>query len=185
MRPAQLVAGAALTAALAMVALPGIAGSRSPSSVHPVDPAAFQPLQVPANAIERPMAIGPLDPSFASAGRVDTSTEFVEPGAEPERVFERPTVRVPSVQAGTAQKPPRYKLTGVATFYGNGTTAMRLPRGTTIVVCGNGGCIERVVNDYGPTAGTDRIIDLYTPDFFEICGCPSWSGETKVTVSVY
>jgi len=131
------------------------------------------------------MAIGPLDPSFASAGQVDGSTEFVEPGVEPKRVVERPTVRVPAPEGGTAQKPPRYNLSGVATFYGNGTTAMRLPRGTTIVVCGRGGCIERTVTDYGPTAGTDRIIDLYTPDFFDICGCPSWAGETKVTVSVY
>jgi hypothetical protein len=184
-RPAQLVAGAALTAALAMVALPGIAGSRSPSSVNPVDPAAFQPLQVTANAVERPIPIGPLDPSFASAGRVDASSEFVEPGAEPQRVVGRPAVRVPAARGGTAQKPPRYKVSGVATFYGAGTTAMRLPRGTTIVVCGDGGCIERVVTDYGPAAGTDRIIDLYTPDFFEVCGCPSWSGETNVTVSVY
>ena len=27
---------------------------------------------------------------------------------------------------------------------------MRLPRGTVVVICGDGGCIERVVNDYGP-----------------------------------
>jgi hypothetical protein len=26
---------------------------------------------------------------------------------------------------------------------------------------------------------------LYRPDFFKICGCPSWSGVTKVTVHVY
>ena len=32
---------------------------------------------------------------------------------------------------------------------------------------------------------TGRIVDLYTPDFFAICGCPSWSGTTQVTVSVY
>ena len=62
---------------------------------------------------------------------------------------------------------------------------MRLPRGTTVIICGGGGCIERVINDYGPTAGTNRIVDLYTPDFFDICGCPSWSGTTSVTVSVY
>ena len=48
------------------------------------------------------------------------------------------------------RKPPRYTLTGFATFYDNGTTAMRLPRGTLVVICGGGGCIERVVNDYGP-----------------------------------
>jgi hypothetical protein len=63
---------------------------------------------------------------------------------------------------------------------------MRLPRGTTIIVCGGGGCLERVVSDYGPVASyRNRIIDLYTPDFFDVCGCPSWSGTTWVTVSVY
>jgi hypothetical protein len=78
-------------------------------------------------------------------------------------------------------------MTGYATFYGNGTTAMRLPRGTTVIICGDGGCVERVIDDYGPSAnaGLGRIVDLYTPDFFAICGCPWYSGTTWVTVSVY
>ena len=54
-----------------------------------------------------------------------------------------------------------------------------------MIICGGGGCVERVIDDYGPTAGTNRIVDLYAPDFFDICGCPSWSGTTNVTVSVY
>ena len=41
------------------------------------------------------------------------------------------------------------------------------------------------INDYGPVAGTGRIIDLYKPDFFKICGCASWSGVTTVKVHVY
>ncbi len=75
-------------------------------------------------------------------------------------------------------------MTGGATFYDNGTTAMRLPRGTFVVICGKGGCIERVVNDYGPQKPS-RVVDLYRPDFFQICGCPSWAGTTTVTVYVY
>jgi hypothetical protein len=184
-RPTKLVAGAALTAALALVAMPGIAGSRSPSAPSVVDPAAFQPIQIPANAAARPLPIAPLDPAMNSAGRVEADTSFVTPGSEPERIVGRPRVGQPASAVGTAQKPPRYQMSGVATFYGNGTTAMRLPRGTTVIICGGGGCIERVINDYGPIAGTNRIVDLYTPDFFDICGCPSWSGTTKVTVSVY
>jgi hypothetical protein len=180
-----LVASAALTTALALVALPGLAGSRSPSEPSVVDPAAFQPISIPANAAARPLPIAPLDPSIASAGRVDDGTSFVTPGSEPERAVGRPTVRQPASSAGSAQRPPRYTLSGIATFYHHGTTAMRLPRGTTVIICGNGGCIERVITDYGPTAGTDRIVDLYAPDFFDICGCPSWSGTTRVTVSVY
>jgi hypothetical protein len=184
-RPARLVASAALTAALALVALPGLAGSRSPSSPSAIDPAAFQPISIPANAAARPLPIAPLDPAVDSAGRLDADTSFITPGGEPERVVGRPPVRQPASVAGTAQKPPKYTLTGVATFYHHGTTAMRLPRGTTVIICGGGGCIERTINDYGPIAGTDRIVDLYTPDFFDICGCPSWSGTTRVTVSVY
>ena len=185
MRPTRLVASAALTAALALVALPGLAGSRSPSAPSVIDPAAFQPISIPANAAARPLPVAPLDASLESAGRVDASTSFVTLGSEPERVVGRPTVRQPASAAGSAQKPPRYTLTGVATFYNHGTTAMRLPRGTTVIICGAGGCIERVISDYGPVAGTNRIVDLYTPDFFDVCGCPSWSGTTRVTVSVY
>jgi hypothetical protein len=82
--------------------------------------------------------------------------------------------------------PPRFSMRGEASFYDNGTTAMRdVPRGTTIVICGRGGCIERVVSDYGPAKRTGRIIDMDRPDFFRICGCASFSGTTMVTVRVY
>jgi hypothetical protein len=185
-RPTRLVAGAALTAALALVALPGIAGSAGPSPASVVDPSAFQSVQVSAIATAD-FVVEPLDDAYRSAGRLDATTLLTEPGSQPIRVVGRPRVAVPAPHSGSALKPPRYKLSGYATFYANGTTAMRLPRGTTVIVCGNGGCIERVINDYGPSpnAGLGRIVDLYTPDFFSICGCPSWSGTTLVTVSVY
>jgi hypothetical protein len=182
-----LVAGAALTAALALGALPGIAGSAGPSLATAVDPSAFQSVQVPALAVAD-LAVAPLDDALVSAGHVGESTMFTDPGSAPVRVVRvRPSVILPAPPSGSALKPPRYRLSGVATFYGNGTTAMRLPRGTTVIVCGGGGCLERVISDYGPSAnaGLGRIVDLYTPDFFAICGCPSWSGTTKVTVSVY
>jgi hypothetical protein len=182
-----MVAGAALTAALALVALPGIVGSAGPSPATALDSAAFQSVQVPAFvAAVRP--VEPLDDAYGSAARLDAATALIEPGNEPVRVVVgRPRVVLPASHSGSALKPPRYKLTGYATFYANGTTAMRLPRGTTVIVCGGGGCVERVINDYGPIydPSKNRIVDLYTPDFFAICGCPSWSGTTKVTVSVY
>jgi hypothetical protein len=185
-RHARWVAGAALTASLALVAAPGLAGSRTPNPPSAIDPSAFQPIRITANTAVRPLPIAPLDPALDSAGRIGEETTFVTPGSEPKRVVNgRPVVHQPASSAGSAQKPPRYKISGVATFYSNGTTAMRLPRGTTVIICGHGGCLERVVNDYGPTAGTRRIVDLYMPDFFAICGCPSWSGTTNVTVSVY
>jgi hypothetical protein len=95
-------------------------------------------------------------------------------------------VSLPNVPVSWSWKPPRYTLSGYASFYDYGTTAMRdVPRGTTIVICGAGGCIQRVVNDYGPAKSTGRIIDMYRPDFFAICGCGWWSGTTQVTVRVY
>ena len=181
-----MVAGAALTAALALGALPGIAGSAGPSPASAVDPATFQSVQVPAFATTE-ASVGGLDSTYAAAGRLDGPTAFTQAGRAPRvPAAKRPSVSLPAAAQGSALKPPRYKMTGYATFYGNGTTAMRLPRGTTIIVCGGGGCLERVVSDYGPVASyRDRVIDLYTPDFFAVCGCPSWSGTTWVTVSVY
>jgi hypothetical protein len=112
-------------------------------------------------------------------------SSFVEPGEAPET---GPTARkaaaLPEPASHAQRKPAKYTLTGQATFYDAGTTAMRLPRGTTVIICGDGGCIERTVNDWGPQK-PERIVDLYRADFFEICGCPSWSGVTEVTVLVY
>ncbi|HXI79699.1 MAG TPA: hypothetical protein VNM34_02655 [Verrucomicrobiae bacterium] len=187
MRPSQMVAGAALTAALALGALPGIVGSAGPTPATVLDPSAFQSVQVPAFAAAD-FPVGPLDRGRASAGRIDDATVLTEPGNAPVRVVAgRPRVSLPTPPSGSALKPPRYKISGYATFYDNGTTAMRIPRGTTVIICGAGGCIERVINDYGPaaSAGLGRIVDLYTPDFFSICGCPWFAGTTWVTVSVY
>ena len=175
-----------LIAALALAALPGLAGSRAPSSIEPLPVSAFQSLPVPANGTRAVPSIVPLDGAFLSAGAVSHMDIFIEPGEAP--AFAGPTHRrivdQPEPGAGSAQKPPKYTLNGAATFYDNGTTAMRLPRGTLVIICGDGGCIERTVTDYGPSR-TDRIVDLYRPDFFAICGCASWSGTTTVTVSVY
>ena len=96
----------------------------------------------------------------------------------------RPRVTQPVAAAGEGWKAASQVLHGEATYYDNGTTAMRLPRGTVVRICGAGGCIERVVNDYGPQKPS-RVVDLYRPDFFAICGCGSWSGVTEVTVYVY
>ncbi|HEX8026703.1 MAG TPA: hypothetical protein VF484_10910, partial [Candidatus Limnocylindrales bacterium] len=57
--------------------------------------------------------------------------------------------------------------------------------GSVVVICGDGGCIERVVNDYGPAASTGRVIDLYKPDFVQVCGCAASHGLTDVTIKVY
>ena len=175
----------ALTAALALVAVPALASSRTPSSYKPLEAAAFQAFTTGATDGGSSQTIDPLDAAYRSANTLTVDAQFIEQGAGAARAVVRPKTVQPDVTAGFSIKPPRYTVSGTATFYDNGTTAMRLPRGTTIRVCGPGGCLERVVNDYGPTAGTSRIIDLYRPDFFAVCGCPSWSGTVKVTVGIY
>jgi hypothetical protein len=184
-----------LTAALALVALPGLAGSRAPSPNEPVPAGAFQQLQLPANAAS--LAAGSvvgLDGAFVSDGTLGAETAIVEPQpVQDGPIATRPTSDQPSagassVRTGARSAPlpgkAKYTLTGGATFYDNGTTAMRLPRGTIVKICGKGGCIVRVVNDYGPQKKS-RVVDLYRPDFFAICGCPSYAGTTQVTVYVY
>jgi len=174
-----------LIAALALVALPGIAGSRVPNPIEPLPASAFQPLSVSANIARSTVSIGPLDRAHDAAGAISADASFIEPGAVPQTgPTARARINQPEAGAASVRKPARYTLTGIATFYDNGTTAMRLARGTVVIVCGNGGCVERVVNDYGPIKPS-RVVDLYRPDFFDVCGCAWWAGTTQVTVSVY
>jgi hypothetical protein len=185
MRPSSTVAGAVLTAALALGALPGLAGSHEPSPDRPIDAAAFRQVILATKTDRSMTTIAVLDAAQVSAGSLQTATPFAD-GAGSRPLFPtRGRVSLPRVSAASSLKPPRYTISGTASYYSNGTTAMRLPRGTTIVVCGAGGCLERVINDYGPAAYTGRVIDMYKPDFFAVCGCGSWSGLTQVTIRVY
>lgn len=186
MRPSRTVARAALTAALALGALPGLVGSREPAASGPVATALFEHVNLAAKSEQ---AFGPfvLDDSAQSAGALDATDGFAETGTDGgQDVGGRAAPDVRTADASWSWKPANYTLTGIASFYDFGTTAMRdVPRGTTIVICGAGGCIERVVNDYGPSKAGGRLIDMYRPDFFAICGCGWWSGTTTVTVRVY
>jgi len=187
MRPSRTVARAALTAALAIGALPGLVGSHEPAPTSSVDAALFEHVTL-ANPPER-QGTGPflLDDAALSAGALDAADAFRETrsGAAP-AAGGRPVPDAAGSASSWSWNEPRFSLTGIASFYDFGTTAMRdVPRGTTIVICGAGGCIERVVNDYGPSKAGGRLIDMYRPDFFQICGCGSWSGTTTVTVRIY
>ncbi len=185
MRPSRTVAIAALTAVLVLGSLPGLVGSREPSKDQPITPAAFREVILAANGGRSTPSIISPDSTYVSASRLDPSATFTEPRVGvSEAPAARLPVKLPTVRATWSWKTPQYKLTGYASFYDYGTTAMRLPRGTVIVICGAAGCIDRVVNDYGPVREI-RIVDMYRPDFFRICGCGWWSGTTPVTVSVY
>jgi hypothetical protein len=187
MRPSTTVARAALTAVLALGALPGLVGSHEPSRDQPIDAASFEQVYLATTRDRHGIGTLVLDPAGRSAGALDAFGPFAERGpgeAAPRDERAQPKLKVAA--ASWKWKPPRYSMAGYASFYDNGTTAMRdVPRGTVIVICGAGGCIERVVSDYGPSKSTGRIIDMYRPDFFRICGCGWWSGTTSVTVRIY
>jgi hypothetical protein len=179
---------AALIAALALVGLPGPAGSRTTTATRDQQSASFTSVIIPADAPAlgaRGLSGEPTGVPLDSLAAPVAADAYVEAGDAPAAPAARPRVEQPVAKSGEAWKKPRRVMTGFASFYDNGTTAMRLPRGTVIRICGDGGCIERTVTDYGPTVKSGRIIDMDRPDFFRICGCASWSGTTEVTVSLY
>jgi hypothetical protein len=181
MRRSLVVATAALMAAVALAGLPPPAGSHVPSVARGPQAATLTSVLVTATT-PAPAAQGSSDVATTREELLDAA--LVEPGRAQVAPKGRPSVVQPVTAVAPAWKPARYTVSGQATFYDNGTTAMRLPRGTTVRICGAGGCIVRTVTDYGPR-GSGRIVDLYRPDFFRICGCPSFSGVARVTVSVY
>jgi len=187
-RRKSVVASAVLIAAVAMAAAPGFVGSRAPGPIHPVDAAAFKPVQLAIPRASAPPPVARLDAAHDSASLMGTDTRFAIVGArQPQRATTRRSVAQPQPKPRAAIKPAKYQIRGYATWYDNGTTAMRLPRGTRVRICGPGGCVQRVVSDYGPTAGhkPDRVVDLTPADFRRVCGCSLGTGTVRVTVSVY
>jgi hypothetical protein len=188
MRPSRTVARAALTAAIALGALPGLVGSHEPSQDRPLDAALFDQVNLANRTARQGLTDLVFDASGRSAGAIALDARFAEAmvGAEPAPPDERATPDVQASKAGWAWRTPRVVIRGAASFYDHGTTAMRdVPRGTLIVICGAGGCIETKVSDYGPAKSTGRIIDMYRPDFFQVCGCGWWSGTATVEVRIY
>jgi hypothetical protein len=189
MRPRTTVVRSALAAALAIGALPGLVGSYEPSQDRPVDAGAFRQVDLATTRDRQGNGKLLLDAAGRSDGALAPIAPLIEPadGAAPAAVAPagpgRPNVT--DARPSWSWNPALYTLHGFASFYDHGTTAMRLPRGTVVVICGAGGCIERVITDYGPSAAGSRIIDMYRPDFFQVCGCGSWSGTTEVTIRVY
>ena len=172
MRRRSVVATAALIAAFALVGLPVPAGSRATSATRDLQPAAFTSVIIPADA-PRSRAWGLSDDASAPPAVARRGQPYV--GARrraPRRPLTRPKVGPAARRHGRA-RPGRSRSTrspATRRFYDNGTTAMRLPRGTVVRICGDGGCIERTVTDYGPERKS-RVVDMYRPDFFKICGC--------------
>jgi hypothetical protein len=215
-RRKSLVASAVLTAVLALGALPDVSRSLTPSPVRPVPAGAFQSVRLSALEEGMANGPSSLDAANESASHLDLTATLIEPGsfeAPTERPLVRQPVpavtvvpRNPPKPAATARKAtpttvparpkarvakappgkPRFVLHGIASWYSNGTTAMRLPRGTRVRICGSAGCVTRVVNDYGPAKWLSaRIVDLMPGDFRAVSGRSLSAGVTKVTVYIY
>ena len=185
----KFVACAVLSAALALVAAPGIVGSRTPSPVRAIEAAAFQPLQIDASGVTTPV-VAADDPALRSANALDDSARFDEPAPPTASRYHLPepcSGASPCPACTSTIKPPKYVAQGRGQLLQQRHDGDAPAGGHDHPGVRRGGCLERVVNDYGPSASFKpaRIIDMYEPDFFKICGCPSWSGLTEVTVSVY
>jgi rare lipoprotein A (peptidoglycan hydrolase) len=118
-RPTRVVATVALTAAFAMVAVPGSAGSRVPSDPPVVSPDLFEQVEVLA-AVRGPAAtIMPLDPGARSAGRLDRDSTMVEPTQRQEPPQARPDAAQPQPDVESVSRNV-WRTDGNVSWYGPG-----------------------------------------------------------------
>ena len=179
----------AIAAAAALVLLTSgalAAGSLAPGFPQPLPDAAFRaPLgpgpSVPPTLDAAQGAAGSLAPGAALAERPDAAPPFSRPLVP--ILAARPIAR--SLPAAAASSTAR-ALHGWASWYDNGTTALRLPRGTRVRIRGPAGCITRRVTDYGPDAVLfpRRIADLTPWDFATVCGCSPARGTVAVGITI-
>jgi hypothetical protein len=172
----RVVARASLIAALALIVVPGAAGSRIPSAPAAIDPSAFQAVGVVR--LETSMTTLDLDPILASDGNLSADSTLGEPRLFPAETFgPRPAVTLPS------NKPTvkvLWHLDNNISWYGPGLYGNRgacglipggiqadtigvahrtLPCGTKVTFRYNGRTVTTMVIDRGPyVAG--RIWDM-------------------------
>ncbi len=172
----RTVTGAVAGVLLVFIATPSLVGSQPPTRPAPPPESGFRTFDIPlASAV--PVALATTD---------TTPTDPPSPAATVTPVPTDPLLRTARPTPTPTPKPtpepqPRGQMSGWATWYDHGTTAMRLPRGTLVKICGGGGCITRTITDYGPAEWTGRIADLMPADFRAVCGCSTSAGVTWVT----
>ena len=167
MRLKNVVAGVALIAILAAVAVPGPVGSRVPSPLATADPSLFQRVEVAALARGMAMTIQPQDPGARSAGNLDQGSTVVEPDlrSEPTPAPVRPaqpTTVAKAISRSVWHHDPDISWYGPR-LYGNGTACGQtltkalvgvahrtLPCGTLVTFRYNGTTLTVPVVDRGP-----------------------------------
>jgi hypothetical protein len=91
----RVVARAALIASLALIVVPGAAGSRIPSAPAAIDPSAFSVVGLARS--ETSMTTPQLDPILASDGNLAADSTLAEPRLAPAATFgPRPDVSLPA-----------------------------------------------------------------------------------------
>jgi rare lipoprotein A (peptidoglycan hydrolase) len=110
------VASLALTALLALVAVPGPVGSRSPGADPATDPSQLRPIVLAAAA--EGMAPSEDDPALRSASALEPGAILLEP-AGPSVALSRPAVSQPAAPLGAIAKNP-WRFDANISWYGPG-----------------------------------------------------------------
>jgi hypothetical protein len=163
-RLTRVVASAALTASLASVVVPGIAGSRNPSALGTIDPSAFSAVDLARQ--QASMTIPAPNPAIQSAGRLEAASILREPQPAAGGVATRPdaNVKAPNVIVReTWLLDSNISWYGPG-FYGNGGACGMLgPDGLTKDTVGVAHrtlpCGTRVTFRYNGVTVTTRVID--------------------------
>lgn len=160
-----MVAGAALTVALAMVAVPGSVGSAAPTPAEPIDEAIFREVDAALLSGATVATIPQLDPAYRSDGSIDASSTLTEPldvPAVPDRpALDQPESRVRVINLNVWRYDPEISFYGPG-FYGR-RTACGLAYTTTIVGVAHRslpcGTMVRFRNPYNGRELTVPVID--------------------------
>jgi hypothetical protein len=130
-RSRLIVAIAALIAASALVAGPGVVGARISSSPSAIDPAEFRAVTIAPTPEPLVTANPPLDIANRSAGWLEPDTPLAESDVSPSVAGSRPTRPQPIVAAGRVPKNP-WHLDPNISWYGPGMYGGRTACGVTL-----------------------------------------------------
>jgi len=161
----RVVARAALIATLALIVVPGSAGSRVPTVPGVIDSSRFERVELGYELAA--MATTTLDPSHASAGRLDFDAVLREPAPAALAGAPRPAGSVPDARAITIVSNPWHLDSNISWygpgFYGNNGACGLVPGGiqkdTVGVAHKTLPCGTRVAFRYQGKTVIARVID--------------------------